>query len=336
MKAKEMKTRIVYSNTNSPYFNLAYEQFLIDDIADDEMAFYLWQNAHTVVIGKHQNAWLEVNTELLENEKGRIARRSSGGGAVYQDMGNVNFTFACASENQDLDRQLNVIIGALKSLGIDAEFSGRNDIVAEGRKFSGNAFFLGRNRYIHHGTLMLDVDTSLMGRYLNVSKKKLESKSVKSVKSRVINLKELAPELSVKKLMVALSMAFEDEYGKALTISEVGEGFDNDKLKALVTEYESWDWIYGRSPNFDYSFENRFAWGGIEFNFLVKDGKIVEAKLYSDAMSTLFIDDLQALFVGVSFDKTSIKSALKAYGEKEEQNSAMTEDISNWISDIEF
>ncbi|PKN46926.1 MAG: CTP synthase, partial [Deltaproteobacteria bacterium HGW-Deltaproteobacteria-20] len=160
--------RLVRSPDTDPWKNLAREEFLAGDCADDEAIFYLWQNAHTVVIGRNQNAWSECRLDLLESEGGRLARRSSGGGAVYHDLGNLNYSFILPRTHYNMERQLGVVLAALRSLGVDAEFSGRNDLLLEGRKFSGNAYQLTRRRGLHHGTLLLSVDMSKLSRYLNV------------------------------------------------------------------------------------------------------------------------------------------------------------------------
>jgi len=206
-----LNVRLVRSPDTDPWKNLAREEFLMGDCADDEAIFYLWQNAHTVVIGRNQNAWSECRLDLLESEGGRLARRSSGGGAVYHDLGNLNYSFIVPRPLYSMERQLGVVLAALRSLGIDAEFSGRNDLLLEGRKFSGNAYQLTRHRGLHHGTLLLSVDMSKLSRYLNVDPEKLQSKGVTSVTSRVVNLAEASPALTRDALMDALERAFLEE-----------------------------------------------------------------------------------------------------------------------------
>lgn len=331
-----MKTRIIESKSHNPWFNLAVEEFLKEDLEDNEVCLYLWQNAHTIVMGKHQNPWSEVNVELFEADRGTLARRTTGGGTVYHDLGNMNFTFAMDDKYMDLERQLKVIVQALKKLGIDAKFSGRNDILADGRKFSGNAFSRGKGRYIHHGTIMFDVNMDALGKYLNVSEKKLESKAIKSVKSRVINLKELNPELTVPLLYQNLAEAFEEIYAPASRRYAIDEESAPEKVKELTAYYGSWDWLYGKSPNFDYTVEERFDWGGLTINFVLKDAKIEESKIYSDAMSTIFIDKLIQCFVGVPFEKSALKDALQKLSDENEEFNTMIQDIISWFDRIQL
>ena len=181
----------------NPHRNLAIEEYLTDTVPEDTLIVYLWQNKHTVVIGRNQNAWAECRTAELERDGGTLARRLSGGGAVYHDMGNLNFTFSLRTEDYDLRRQQSVIVEACRMLGIPAEISGRNDILTNGCKFSGNSFYSHNGCSFHNGTLLLSVDMANLGKYLTPSKVKLESKGVASVRSRVINLTELVPTLTV-------------------------------------------------------------------------------------------------------------------------------------------
>ncbi len=331
-----MKTRIIESKSHSPWFNLAVEEFLKEDLEDGEVCFYLWQNAHTIVMGKHQNPWNEVNVEQFQKDKGTLARRTTGGGTVYHDLGNMNFTFAMDDKFMDLEKQLSVIVKALKNLGIDAEFSGRNDILADGKKFSGNAFSRTKGRYIHHGTIMFDVDMTALAKYLNVSEKKLESKAIKSVKSRVINLRELNPEITVPLLYDNLAKAFEEIYAPAERRYEIDEESAPEKVKELAAYYGSWDWLYGKSPTFDYTIDERFEWGGLEINFILKDAKIDECKIYSDAMSTVFIDKLIESFKGLKFEKEALIDGLNSLSNDSPEFKGMIDDIVGWIDSVEL
>ena len=176
-----------------PHRNLATEAYLTETVPEDTCILYLWQNRHTVVIGRSQTAWRECRTTLLEQEGGVLARRLSGGGAVYHDMGNLNFTFSLPTAEYDLRRQQEVLVAACRRLGIPAECSGRNDILTGGRKFSGSSFYHHGGRSFHNGTLLIDVDMEKLGRYLAPSQGKLERKGVASVRSRVVTLTQVQP-----------------------------------------------------------------------------------------------------------------------------------------------
>ena len=208
------KTQYYVSTSLDPYKNLAIEKYLLDTVPRDGCTLYLWQNQNTVVIGHNQNAWVECRTTLLEQEGGKLARRLSGGGAVFHDLGNLNFSFCMKTENYNIDQQITAVIDAVSAFGADAKSSGRNDIVlGDGRKFSGNAFLEKDDCACHHGTLMIQTDLDSVERYLHVSKEKLASKSVPSVRARVVNLKDVCPKISVEAVKRQLINSVETVYG---------------------------------------------------------------------------------------------------------------------------
>lgn len=265
------------------YENLALERLLTETVGRGECVLYLWRNQHTVVIGRNQNAWQECRTTQLERDGGHLARRLSGGGAVYHDLGNLNFTFCLRTEDFDLPRQQSVLLRAVRSLGIPAELSGRNDLIAEGKKFSGNSFYSHAGRSFHNGTLLLSADLETLGKYLTPPRAKLERKGVASVRARVCNLSEFCPDLTVERLENALIASFEKEY--SLTAQAVDPAaLDDGKLRRYRDEFASWDWIYGRMRPFTFSCEGSFDWGGVTLQLAVKDGLIGHADVYTDAL----------------------------------------------------
>ncbi len=292
------------SNDLNPYNNLAVEKYLLDTVANDTVILYLWQNKNTVVIGKNQNAWTECRTALLEAEGGHLARRLSGGGAVFHDLGNLNFTFICSTSNYDLSRQLEVIRTACRQAGIETEISGRNDILANGRKFSGNAFYNSKGKSYHHGTLLISADKERMSRYLTPSKAKLETKGVKSVKSRVVNLSELSSGLSCEQMSKFMLGAFEDVYGhkpKQLLIK------DSETIATLAEQYGSREYLYGSSIPCSFSCEKRFDWGNIEILLQVKNGFIQAAKVHSDSMDWQVAEIIETALSGKFFELKTLK-----------------------------
>ena len=282
----------------------------MDALQPGEAMLYLWQNLNTVVIGKNQNAWLECRTSLLEEEGGKLARRLSGGGAVYHDLGNLNFTFLMCKEDYDLDRQVEVIQKACALAGIRAEKSGRNDLLADGRKFSGNAFYQDKIHAYHHGTLMVDVDKEKLGRYLSPPKAKLEAKGVASVRSRVVNLRELSPSLTIQGMRTNMAAAFQEVYG--LTAEEFI--LDEDALaniQRLKELYSSWDYLYGAPLSFTFSCEDKFDWGYIQLQLNAKGGIITDAQINTDAMDWTLPESIIKALKGCRFETESMVYALR-------------------------
>lgn len=308
-----IRPRIFESPSADPYFNLAVEEHLLGR-AEDTVILYLWQNENTVVIGKNQNPWKECKTTLLEQEGGHLARRLSGGGAVYHDLGNLNFTFLLPQSAYDLDKQLTVIQRAVESLGIPTERSGRNDILADGRKFSGNAFYKNGRQAYHHGTLLVDVDREKLGRYLSPAKAKLQAKGVDSVRSRVVNLKELNRDVTIESLKTALKENFSRVYGPAQPLSIT----DQDEVEALEKRNRSWEWNFGRKMPFSVSCEGRFPWGGIEIALQVEGGVVREAKVYSDAMDWALPGALEQALKCCRFTAEQLRRAAAGMGEPAE------------------
>ena len=297
------------SHTFDPHFNLALEKHLMDTTPRDACVLYLWQNQNTVVIGRNQNPWLECRTTLLEEEGGKLARRLSGGGAVFHDLGNLNFTFLMRKEDYDLDKQLSVIQAACALAGIQAEKSGRNDLLADGRKFSGNAFYQNSTHAYHHGTLMIDVDKDKLGRYLSPPKAKLETKGVASVRSRVVNLKELAPELTIDAMKDYMRRAFCQVYGmEATAVALLPE--DSHTIRTLQAEYGSWDYLFGTPLPFTFECEGHFSWGHIQLQLRAKDGIVGAVKFYSDAMDWSISHKVESALSGCRFEADAMKNAL--------------------------
>lgn len=289
------RTACLIARGADPYHNLAVEKHLMDTLPEDTAILYLWQNQHTIVIGRNQNPWYECKVEEFLRSGGSIARRLSGGGAVYHDLGNLNFTFIVPKSEFNVLKQLSVVSMAVGAFGIRAELSGRNDLQANGRKFSGNAFYkAGRSAY-HHGTILFDCNMDCMTHYLTVEEKKLQNRGVKSVSSRVVNLKSLCEELSLADLQNALYHAFARVYrSEPVLLDEYM--FDGPTLGRLTKEFASNDWVYPTALPYTFTVTERFPWGGVTVKLLQEGGIIRKAKVFTDAMeASLFTRIEQAL-----------------------------------------
>ena len=283
------KTRYIYAQSNSydPYFNLALEKFLFDNVHSDEVIFYLWQNEKTVVCGRNQNVYKECNLTNLTNLGGHVAKRLSGGGCVFHDLGNVNFTFIAQGNSYDLNKQMDVIKKACDSFGLSTEKSGRNDITINGRKFSGNAFYEANGHKLHHGTIMINVDSLILESVLNVSKEKLISKGVDSVISRTANLSEFNSSITPDKMKEAFKEVYDTKtfsetlsLGGQSVLKGTGKGGWTSSgsmlsmLKSISENqkfFSSDEWIFGEKFEFSNAISDRFQWGGIEICTEVKD-----------------------------------------------------------------
>ena len=207
------KCYYIKSSSINPYYNLALEDYLFHNIPANSLVFFLCQNQNTVMIGKNQNAYKECHLQTMEEDHCYLARRSSGGGAVFHDLGNLNFSFIMYMDNFDIQKQTQCIAYALRSLGIPAYLSGRNDIEVNGMKVSGNAYLTEKEHCLHHGTIMLNVDKKLMNKYLNVSDKKIQAKGYDSVYSRVANITDFKKDITMKKLQDAVLQTVANNYG---------------------------------------------------------------------------------------------------------------------------
>jgi len=321
----KVKLKVLESNNTNPWQNLATEEYLLNCMTSEEIILMLWQNDKTVVIGANQNPWKECNIKLLEEEGGKLARRITGGGAVYHDLGNLNFSFLMDHAHYDFNKQVKIITDAVADHNIMAEFMGRNDILAGGKKFSGNAFYQKGNKALHHGTILVNCDFAKLTRYLQVSEKKIQSKGIGSVRSRVINLKELNPGITIKDLKEGIKKQFAESYSQDYVQITAPE-LDADKLDSIYRRHCSWYWRFGDTPECQIAFANRFPWGEININLNIIQGLIHDIQIYSDAMDVRLIETIKRLFTGFPFDAAKIQKRYSSYGENQE-----CKDVINWF-----
>lgn len=305
--------RYIINNSTDPYFNIALEEYCLMHVDPKEDYFLLWQNQPSVIIGKNQNALEEINQSFIEEKGIKVVRRISGGGAVYQDLGNLNYTFISRVDpNKGTDFSIfsDPVVRVLKDLGVEAMTMGRNDIVAYDKKISGNAQRLYRKRLMQHGTLMFDVNIADMARALNVSSDKIESKGIKSIRSRVGNIKEfLGEDMSTEDFKKCLQKELSNDYkSKEIVLKQE----DIARVSKLArAKFASWDWTYGESPPFNYRFEKRFSGGKVGVFIHVKDGLIQGCKFYGDFLSLLDTEDFARRLSGLRYDKKTVKETLE-------------------------
>lgn len=305
------KLQVVHSQDVNPYFNLALEEFLLHHVAEDTVVLYLWQNEHTVVIGRNQNAWKECKVNALEDSQGHLVRRLSGGGAVYHDLGNLNFTFLANVAHYDIARQSNVILRALSYEGVMGEKSGRNDLLIDGKKFSGNAYYQSGNNAYHHGTLLVDVDLANMGQYLQVSQEKLKSNGVDSVRSRVMNLKEVIAHLTIGRMKENMIRAFEEEYGKPVAPWLLSQN-DINELLLLMGRYESTNWKFRKYIKADFECMDRFAWGEFHLTLEIEEDRVRKCMITSDAIDVGLLQQIELVFLDAKFSGLTLSVLLEA------------------------
>ena len=300
------------------HFNLATEAYLMEKHQSGSTTLFLWQNSPTVVIGHYQNPFLECDLNAMKADNVILARRFSGGGAVYHDLGNLCFTFISDRKLFDKNWNFKIIISALKRLGIESQQSGRNDLLAEGFKISGNAFQLTVDKACHHGTLLVNCDMTRLPRYLTPDKKKLEVHGVRSVSSRVANLASINPDITVEALKSAIVEEFKAQTGADCKLCKLDK---QNMLKepSFVSVYEklsSEDWNLGKTPRFKDLLSGRNIYGGFTFQLDVDKAVITTALVFTDSIQTEEVEKLKAILVGLPYDSNAIK--LRADAEKDQ------------------
>lgn len=316
-----MKLEIIVSNQTNPFVNIAVEQHLVAENPSDTVVMYLWKNHRTVVIGLNQNPFAECDVETLLADGGHLMRRMTGGGAVYHDTGNINFSFVVPKELYDVRRQFAVIQKAVEKFGLEAEISGRNDLLCQGRKFSGNAFSKGRSNNLHHGTLLINTDTAALQRYLKVKPSKLLKHGVASVQSRVVNLSELA-RITSENIVQPLKEAFCQVYGNVAT-ERTFESVCTESVMKQSRDMASDDFLFARWRNFSTKRSGSFPWGEVEVDLDIdqSQNRICSVEIATDCLNLAAIEQARQLLTGAS-----LSQKLAVPGDSPE-NVAILEDI---------
>lgn len=297
-----LKLQIILGNQYNPYINLAIESQLLDEVHENCIRLFLWKNKQTVVIGANQNPYSECDVDSLIKEGGHLSRRRTGGGAVYHDLGNLNFSFVADKKNYNVKRQMQVIQKALMSFGLETEVSGRNDITYQGRKFSGNAFAFTKHQGLHHGTILIKTDSEKLQRYLKVKPAKLHKHGVKSVASRVINLSEVA-DINSENIIPHLIIAFEEVYQNKAEMIDFNS-LCTEKALLLSKKISSDDYLYGKWKFFNAKKTANFEWGNIELDINIDEEKriIRDISIASDSLDPESIETAANILKGASLD----------------------------------
>lgn len=318
-----------------PRVNLAIEEYALKhlDINQTYLLFYI--NEPSIIIGRNQNTIEEINTEYVETNGIHVVRRLSGGGAVYHDQGNLNFSFITKDDGESFSnfkKFTEPVVSALRKLGVQAELKGRNDLVAEdGRKISGNAQFSTRGRMFSHGTLLFDSEIEHVVSALRVNKDKIESKGIKSIRSRVANISEfLTEKITVEEFR---AMLLHSIFEGAEQIQEyVLTEQDWEQIHQISKErYQNWDWNFGRSPKFNLQNSKRFPVGSIDIRLEVNEGVIENAMIYGDFFGVGEVEDITEKLIGLRYERAEIERALSDVDVKHYFGNVEKEDIINLI-----
>ena len=306
--------RYIKNVSTNPYYNMAFDEYCLESLSINEPVFYLWQNRPAVIVGFNQEVNTEVNLDYLKENGIDLVRRVTGGGAVYHDLGNLNYTIVGGSEDleRDYPEYASIMAKALQKLGVPATLSGRNDILVEGRKVSGFAKRVCKNRLMVHGTLMYNVDVDVLTKVLNPSNTKLQSKGIASVRSRVANLCEYLPNVPdiqtfSKQLEEILSHHYQDtEY----QLSEE----DLANIQQLTDKkFATWEWNYGRSPKATLTHSARLACGTVEIHLTLAENRISSCRFGGDFLGNLPATDLESALIEIIYDTENIRKRLSSF-----------------------
>ncbi len=330
---------IISSDTYDAYYNLALEEYILSYLTEENRCIlFLWQNDNAVIVGRNQNAKNECDFDAMKKYGTKLVRRSTGGGAVFHDLGNLNFSIICPKEMYEVKRSIEVVKKAVSSSGIAAEYSGRNDLLAKGSKFSGNAFLVTKTAGLHHGTILVDTDFNIMEKVLKISKEKLEPKGIDSVRSRVINLKSICPAITIDEVSKNIIYEFQKEYQhdscRFIAGNQILSLIDNEKMETILKKYVSEEWNFGKNFNYNCVVQKTFLWGRCEVRLLVCDGVIKRICIYTDALFPDEIEKIEKKLDGASSERLKRENISELVSREIGVDSVILRDIFSLIYDM--
>ncbi|HGD1952551.1 TPA: lipoate--protein ligase [Streptococcus agalactiae] len=328
--------KYIVNTSNDPAYNVALEAYAFQKLTDIDEIFILWINEPAIIIGRHQNTIQEINKEFIDKNGIHVVRRLSGGGAVYHDLNNLNYTIISNNTQEgafDFQTFSKPVIDTLAKLGVKAEFTGRNDLEINGQKFAGNAQAYYKGRMMHHGCLLFDVDMSVLGQALKVSKDKIESKGIKSVRARVTNIVDhLSDKITVQEFSDAILAQMKEEYPEMdeyvlsdAELSEIQTMRDN--------QFATWDWTYGKAPEYTIERSVRYPAGKITTYANVENSTIKSVKIFGDFFGVKPVDDIEKMLEGVRYDYKDVLAALKTVDTSQYFSRMTPEEITKAIVD---
>lgn len=304
------ETIYLETGCTDPRYNLAFEEYILTHRREGDYLI-LWQNASSVIVGRNQISAQEVNGDFAAENGIRVVRRITGGGAVYHDLGNLNYSFICDAEDmhrRTATRFTQPVVAALQGLGLDAEASGRNDILVSGCKVSGTASHIHKGRVLHHGTLLFDSDAQTITKVLTPDPLKLQSKGIRSVKSRVGNIRSfLSENITLSQFWDYLKTALS---GSGYTVGSVTEEEKQDILQLKAEKYDTWEWNYGSAPNFQLRCKERWDGGILEVHLSIDHGKIQDIRIFGDFMALTSCEELEQALIGCPYQKDAITDTI--------------------------
>ena len=304
----------IYNDSTNPYYNLALEEYILKEFAQE--CFMLWQNSPSIIVGKNQNTLSEINVDYVREHNIPVVRRLSGGGTVFHDLGNLNFTFIVNdAENSfvDFKKFTLPIIEVLRKLSVNADLSGRNDLTISGKKFSGNAQYKFKNRLLHHGTLLFTSNIADLTSALKVDPSKFEGKGIKSVESRVTNISEHLKKPLVIAEFKQMIMEHIEASHKEFDFYKLTSQDISTVVKLVQEKYSTWEWNFGSSPSYNFSNRKKFAGGSIEAYLSVSNGIIRQIKLYGDFFGKYDISDIEQAISGTKHEESAVRQVLSSF-----------------------